>query len=71
VVACLLPCRYGPFWICTTLIFVTAVTGNYASYMDFRQQVSNRTGSTLLRRDRHVQGMQVARGMVFTGMAEP
>ncbi len=31
------PCRYGPFWVATTLIFVSAVTGNYASYVDFRK----------------------------------
>lgn len=26
---------YGPFWISTTLIFVMAVTGNFASYLDY------------------------------------
>ena len=30
---CLLPCRYGPFWICTTLVFVAAALGNYADYL--------------------------------------
>ena len=24
---------YGPFWVCTTLIFVTAVSGNFAAYL--------------------------------------
>ena len=28
--------RYGPFWIATTLIFVSAVTGNYASSLSYR-----------------------------------
>lgn len=27
------PDLYGPFWICTTLIFVTASLGNYATYI--------------------------------------
>ncbi len=29
------PRRYGPFWVATTLIFVSAVTGNYASYLSY------------------------------------
>lgn len=33
-------CRYGPFWIATTLIFVSAVTGNYASYLSYRRNHS-------------------------------
>lgn len=31
-------CRYGPFWIATTLVFVSAVTGNYASYLSYRHK---------------------------------
>ncbi|EFJ10174.1 hypothetical protein SELMODRAFT_447419 [Selaginella moellendorffii] len=27
------PDMYGPFWICTTLIFVTAALGNFAAYL--------------------------------------
>lgn len=27
------PDLYGPFWVATTLIFVTAVAGNYAEYI--------------------------------------
>lgn len=27
------PDMYGPFWICTTLIFVAAALGNYATYL--------------------------------------
>lgn len=45
LVRCLLPQKlyteedpqpdwYGPFWICTTLIFVLAATGNLASYLE-------------------------------------
>jgi succinate-acetate transporter protein len=30
--------RYGPFWIATTLVFVTAVTGNYASYVSYHHK---------------------------------
>lgn len=30
-----LPCRYGPFWVASTLIFVTAAAGNCASYIDW------------------------------------
>ncbi|MEW5313450.1 MAG: hypothetical protein WDW38_005016 [Sanguina aurantia] len=32
------PDLYGPFWIATTLIFVTAVAGNFASYIAFVQE---------------------------------
>jgi hypothetical protein len=28
--------RYGPFWICTTLIFVTAALGNFATFLSFK-----------------------------------
>ncbi|KAF5828845.1 hypothetical protein DUNSADRAFT_16981 [Dunaliella salina] len=31
------PDLYGPFWICTTLIFITAVSGNFAGYLQWRQ----------------------------------
>lgn len=27
------PCRYGPFWICTTLIFVAASIGTFVTYV--------------------------------------
>ena len=37
-------CRYGPFWIATTLVFVTAVTGNYASYVSHNRHEAT-TGS--------------------------
>eukprot|EP00899_Mesostigma_viride_P004913 jgi/Mesvir1/14422/Mv09804-RA.1 len=30
------PDLYGPFWICTTLVFVSAAMGNYASYLSFK-----------------------------------
>jgi hypothetical protein len=26
-------CRYGPFWICSTLVFLTAALGNLADYL--------------------------------------
>lgn len=26
-------CRYGPFWICTTLIFVAASIGTFVTYI--------------------------------------
>ena len=29
--------RYGPFWVATTLIFVSAATGNYASYIEYNR----------------------------------
>ena len=32
-----LTARYGPFWVATTLVFVTAVTGNYANYVSYRK----------------------------------
>uniref|UniRef100_A0A383WDJ0 Protein YIP n=1 Tax=Tetradesmus obliquus TaxID=3088 RepID=A0A383WDJ0_TETOB len=32
------PDLYGPFWVATTLIFVTAVAGNYADFIAFRSQ---------------------------------
>ena len=28
-----MPCRYGPFWICTTLIFVAASIGAFVTYV--------------------------------------
>lgn len=31
------PDLYGPFWVASTLIFVTAATGNYASYIDWKR----------------------------------
>lgn len=31
------PDLYGPFWVATTLIFVTAVSGNYAQYIAWRR----------------------------------
>lgn len=30
-------CRYGPFWVASTLVFVSAVTGNCASYLAWRK----------------------------------
>ena len=27
------PDLYGPFWICTTLVFTTAIAGNLANYL--------------------------------------
>ena len=35
-----LVCRYGPFWVATTLVFVSAVTGNYASYISYKHSHS-------------------------------
>ena len=26
-------CRYGPFWLCTTLVFIMAAAGNFGAYM--------------------------------------
>jgi hypothetical protein len=42
--ACVMRRSYGPFWIATTLVFVTAVTGNYASYVSYRHDHSTSTG---------------------------
>lgn len=30
------PDLYGPFWICTTLIFLLAAAGNFAEYLSFK-----------------------------------
>lgn len=30
---CKYMCRYGPFWICTTLIFVAAAIGTFVTYL--------------------------------------
>lgn len=27
-------CRYGPFWVTTTLVFMTAVSSNIVNYWD-------------------------------------
>eukprot|EP00887_Chlorella_sp_A99_P006437 scaffold3.g6437.t1 len=32
------PDLYGPFWVATTLIFVSAATGNYASYIHYQRE---------------------------------
>lgn len=32
------PDLYGPFWVPTTCVFLTAVTGNLAGYIDFHMQ---------------------------------
>jgi len=34
------PDLYGPFWICFTLVFLMAATGNFASYLEFVRAVS-------------------------------
>lgn len=31
-------CRYGPFWICTTLIFVAASIGTFVTYISHKLQ---------------------------------
>ena len=31
-------CRYGPFWICTTLIFVAASIGTFVTYVAHKLQ---------------------------------
>ena len=36
--------RYGPFWIVMTLIFVSAVVGNYSSYENYKRQHKSITG---------------------------
>ena len=33
------PSRYGPFWVATTLIFVTAASGNLSSYIAYRKEI--------------------------------
>lgn len=35
------PDLYGPFWIATTLIFVTAVAGNYADYWAYASKAKS------------------------------
>ncbi|GFR42590.1 hypothetical protein Agub_g3517 [Astrephomene gubernaculifera] len=39
------PDLYGPFWAATTLIFITAVAGNFASYIEWRKSGSSSTPS--------------------------
>lgn len=34
----LVMCRYGPFWICTTLIFVAASIGTFVTYVAHKLQ---------------------------------
>ena len=31
------PTRYGPFWVATTLIFTSTVSGNYANYLSYKR----------------------------------
>jgi hypothetical protein len=37
-----LPCiyRYGPFWICSTLIFFTASLGNFAAFLSYKSKTA-------------------------------
>ena len=44
--AVLCVCRYGPFWVATTLVFVIAATGNYANYVSYKKKHSG-TSSTV------------------------
>ncbi|KAK9828091.1 hypothetical protein WJX81_002457 [Elliptochloris bilobata] len=37
---------YGPFWIATTLVFLSAVAGNYASYVSYRRTHSRAPSGT-------------------------
>ncbi|KAK9811891.1 hypothetical protein WJX72_011905 [[Myrmecia] bisecta] len=38
---------YGPFWIATTLVFVGAVTGNYANYVSYKAKHSQQPDAEL------------------------
>ena len=38
---------YGPFWITTTLVFLSAVAGNYASYVSYRHSHKSTAGSEI------------------------
>ncbi|RMZ57234.1 hypothetical protein APUTEX25_004068 [Auxenochlorella protothecoides] len=40
------PDLYGPFWVATTLVFVSAVTGNYASYLAWKRSHAGDEAST-------------------------
>ena len=42
--SCMCICRYGPFWVTTTLIFVIAATGNYANYVSYRKKHASTSG---------------------------
>jgi hypothetical protein len=33
-------CRYGPFWIATTLVFLSAVFGNLSNYISWKRHHS-------------------------------
>lgn len=37
------PDMYGPFWICTTLVFLTAALGNLSAYLSHRASISGRS----------------------------
>jgi hypothetical protein len=39
------PDLYGPFWVATTLVLVTAVAGNYADYLSFSRWASSSSSS--------------------------
>lgn len=45
IVLRMLVCRYGPFWVATTLVFVIAATGNYANYVSYRKKHSAATST--------------------------
>ncbi len=37
--------RYGPFWVATTLIFTSTVSGNYANYLSYKRDEAAAAGA--------------------------
>lgn len=43
--------RYGPFWICATLVFVSAATGNAAQYLSYQQTAAGASNAPVFSYD--------------------
>lgn len=43
--------RYGPFWICATLVFVSAATGNAVQYMSYQQTAASAANAPMFNYD--------------------
>ncbi len=43
--SCRVPDRYGPFWVATTLIFTSTVSGNYANYLSYKRDEAAAAGA--------------------------
>lgn len=60
----LLPHSYGPFWICATLVFVSAATGNAVQYMSYQQTAASAANAPVFNYD--MAKVSVSAGVFFS-----